>query len=114
MKLLSYSKTGVFLPPQLELLSIQEQANLMKEAFANYRTQFCDEKGNIKKSNLTPAQQDGKNKLRRRVKRLEIVVGTTDKSGKYVVTTPEIYRYAAYKHVEKSQLVSKILTPVAE
>ena len=40
--------------------------------------------GNLKKNNLTASQEIGKKRLRRRVKRNEIVLATTDKSGKFV------------------------------
>ena len=34
------------------------------------------------------------------------MLATTDKSGKYVITEPEVYRYAAGKHLEKDVEIS--------
>ena len=82
-------------------IKIQEPASLAKEAFTQYRGKFCDKDGNLKESNLSKVQLAGKKRLMKRVKDKEIIVATTDKSGKYVLTTPEIYKYAAYKHTEK-------------
>ena len=82
-------------------MKIQEQANLVKEAFDEYKAGQCDDKGNIKKNNLSKRQMKGKSKVRRRVLNKEIVIATTDKSKKYVITTPEIYKHAASKHIGK-------------
>ena len=82
-------------------MKIQEQCNLAKEAFTEYRTKNCDDKGKLKKGNLSVSQMIGKKRLRRRVKRKEIVIATTYKSGKFVLTTHEIYRFAANKHLCK-------------
>ena len=82
-------------------MKIQEQCSLAKEGFDAYKAKNCDEKGNIKESNLSTAETIGKKRLRRKVKKGDLVVTTTDKSGKFVVTTPEIYRYAANKHIIK-------------
>ena len=82
-------------------MKIQEQCSLAKEGFDAYKAKNCDEKGNIKESNLSTAETFGKQRLRRKVKKGDLVITTTDKSGKFVVTTPEIYRYAASKHIIK-------------
>ena len=87
-------------------IKIQEQASLAKEAFAKYKKENCDEKGRQKNMNLTARQSEGKKSLRRRVLNKEIVIAATDKSGKYVITTPEIHRYAAEKHLEKDEMAS--------
>ena len=54
---------------------------------------------------MTPRERRGKKSVKKRVSNKEIVLATSDKSGKYVVTTPEIYKYAARKHVDKDQEV---------
>ena len=82
-------------------MKIQEQCNLAREAFDEYVGKNCDENGNLKKNNLSVSQIIGKKRLRRKVKNGILVVTTTDKNGKFVVTTPEIYRYAANKHLSK-------------
>ena len=82
-------------------MKIQEQCNLAREAFDEYRRKKCDDKGNFKAHNLSIADRVGKIRLRRRVKRKEIVISTTDKSGKFVITTPEInYNQVIYETIK--------------
>ena len=45
-------------------IRIQEQCNLAKEAFNEYRENKCDDKGNIKKSNLSKSESIGKFRLK--------------------------------------------------
>ena len=49
----------------------------------------CDDKGNQKKSNLSNSQKRGIEKLKKRIKNGEVVISTTDKSGKLTVSTRE-------------------------
>ena len=53
------------------------------------------------KTNLSFKEAAGLRSLRRRVENNEIVVNPTDKSGKYSVTTPGLYRAAAMEHISK-------------
>ena len=87
-------------------MKIQEQISLAKEAFEEFKSENCDVNGILKKTNLSERQLVGKKRLRRRVLNKEIIVANTDKSGKYVITTPDIYIYAASKHIEKDLEVS--------
>ena len=55
--------------------------------------------------NLTAQEIKGKESLQKRVKRGEIVIFPTDKSGKLVVSTPSTYLEAAREHTGKDQEV---------
>ena len=59
------------------------------EEVVKYRKSHCDEEGNIRECNLSRQEKSGLRKLRERVKSGEIVIGTTDKSGKLCVSSME-------------------------
>ena len=67
----------------------------------NSELTVCYDKGNLKKTNLNERQPVGKKILRNKVIKNKIFIANTDKSGKYVLTKPEIYKHAENKHVEK-------------
>ena len=65
-------------------------------------------------TNLTPLEAKGLQSLKGRVKRNEIIINPTDKSGKYSITTPELYRSAALAHVSNDVEVSNQVTREVE
>ena len=61
-----------------------------RRKFDEYKRENCTKKGK-QKSNLTPSQQKGLESLKRRVRKGEIQVLKTDKTGKLVITNRETY-----------------------
>ena len=61
----------------------------------------------IPMTNLTYSEYKGLMSLKKRVANREIVINPTDKSGKYAVTTPALYRVAAMEHTLKDTVVTE-------
>ena len=61
--------------------------------------------GNKTNSNLTQTERDGKRKLQERIKRGEIVIAATDKSGKIGVSNPDTYLGALMEHTKEDMEV---------
>ena len=59
-------------------------------------------------SNLSEAQQLGLKSLLKRLKSGEIVVMQTDKSGKFALVTPEIYKQTGAVHTAKDREIGMI------
>jgi hypothetical protein len=84
-------------------IQVQKDA-IMKVNRKHIKTQY-DETGEIVTSVLTAQETRGKIKIRDRVKKGEILITFTDKSGKTVVTTPDVYKKAAAVHLDKDEKV---------
>ena len=63
-----------------------------------YRNKHCNEKGIVKNQNITMEETVAMKQLKKRTKEKEIVVFTTDKSGRFSVDTPENYEKAVGAH----------------
>ena len=85
--------TRVTLPKPLsaeEESKIEVRKRTQKEVFEKFRKNNTNSKGE-QKSNLTQSEQKGLKSLKKKVKEGNIVIMKTDKSGRFVVTTPEKY-----------------------
>ena len=74
--------------------------NTVKKVVKDYMDQKCDKKGTIKtKNTLNDNQIKGLKSLKERVTKEDIVIGTTDKTSKFFVTTKDLYEREAKKHI---------------
>ena len=84
---------------------IEVRKRTQKETYENYREKNTNKKGD-QKSNLTKGEKNGLKSLKKRMTNEEIIVMKTDKSGKFVVTTPENYIKMGEEHTKKDEEVS--------
>ena len=93
------------LPTQYEA-KIAVRREKWEEVRKEYIKENCQEDG-TQKSNLTPAQQRGIKKLRKRTKDGELLVVSTDKSGKLAVVSVENYIKMGELHTSKDKEVNE-------
>ena len=84
---------------------IEVRKRTQKEIYEKYRTKNTNHKGE-QKSNLTKKEKEGLDSLQKRIKEDEIIIMKTDKSGKFVVTTPEAYVNMGKEHTDKDEEIS--------
>ena len=87
-------------------LSADEESRLevrkrtQKEAFENFRNKNTNRRGE-QTSNLTTSEKTGLKSLQKRIKEEEIIVMKTDKSGRFIVTSPAKYIEMGGEHTKK-------------
>ena len=81
---------------------LEVRKRFQKEVFEKYRRENTNKYGE-QKSNLTKTEQKGLKSLKKRIENEEILVMKTDKSSKFVVTTPEDYKEMGKEHIEKDE-----------
>ena len=90
-------------PPRMaktaDELLLQGRRSGILDTFSQFRAERCGVSGKQKKSNMTDEEMEGLRSLQKRIKNKEIVITTTDKSGKYAVTGVEAYKRAAAPHL---------------
>ena len=96
------------MPPKLGTGDQELIIQSIKSGIINDTKKFCeskcDNKGKFKDSNLTPSQIRGRKKLLNRVKSQELVLSSTDKSGKIAIWERDIYIVASKEHTNKDTL----------
>ena len=83
---------------------IQAQRQGIMEAFNKVYNKECKENGEQKIQNTNNKERLGLKKLNKRVRDREIVVTTTDKSGKFAVVEIEEYKKAALVHLTDREI----------
>ena len=68
------------------------------ETVSVYQSQYCDKNGKIKDQNITKTEERAMKEVKESMKKKDIVVFTTDKSGRFSVDTPENYEEAVMSH----------------
>ena len=81
-------------------LEVRKRAQ--KEMFEEYIRKNTTKNGE-QRSNLTKTEQQGLKSLQKRIKNEEILIMKTDKSSKFVVTTPEEYVKMGEEHTKKDE-----------
>ena len=79
---------------------LEVRKRIQKETFEKFRRENTNKRGE-QKSNLTPEEKVGLKSLQKRIKSEEIIVLKTDKSGRFIVTTPEKYVEMGREHTKK-------------
>ena len=79
----------------------------MMDEVKTYIAKECDEKGNIKKTNLSKQEHEGLKECNKLNKDGKQVYYTTDKSRKMAVDTPENYIEAMKKHTDGDKKVTQ-------
>ena len=98
----------VYLPkplPSKEEAKIEIRRDQYEKVFKAYVDENCSESG-AQSSNLTFSQKNGLRKLQKRKKDGDIIILTTDKSGKFAVTDTETYLEMGAVHTDKDSIVS--------
>ena len=81
---------------------LEVRKRTQKETFEKYRKEHTNTKGE-QKPNLTPEEKSGLKSLQKRIKNEEIIIVKTDKSGRFIVTTPEKYVEMGLEHTSKDK-----------
>ena len=92
----------ITLPKQTHEKREIEMRNLtgrLKDVFKKYKVENCNEKGKIKKDNLTKNERAGL----KEAKKSENVFNITDKSKEFYVDTPENYLKSMERHTENDK-----------
>ena len=84
---------------------IEVRKRIQKEIYEKYRKQNTNQKGE-QKTNLTKTERKGLKSLQERINKEEIVVMKTDKSGKFVITTPEEYLKMGEEHIKNDREIT--------
>ena len=92
------------LPAKDEAL-IEMRREVISKIYKDYRDKNC--KKDQQESNLTENERKGLESLQKRIRDKEIVVMKTDKSGKFAVTTMEIYIEMGSVHTKKDRMISR-------
>ena len=98
----------VYLPeprPMREESELSVRNDIWEAEIRKYRNKHCDEEDVQTDSNLTASEKRGLKKLKKRADAGEIVIGTTDKSGKLCVSSFESYVRQGRKHVGDDRAV---------
>ena len=108
-------------PPAPGTIKQEKILENLKENLLNtvkdYKKLHCDGEGRFKETNLSKEETRGLKEIKAKVKRKEIVVFSTDKSGRFSIDTPENYVEAVKPHTAndeeiESEKVKKIETKV--
>ena len=67
----------------------------------------CDDRGNQKKTNITPRMRVGLKKLKERTEAGEVIVVPTDKSGKFAVMPLDVYKEMGEVHTLCDKIISE-------
>ena len=71
----------------------------MVETSRVYRTENCDEKGNILNNNITREEREGLKSIQGKVREQEWIVMPSDKSGRLTATSKEHYLERIQPHM---------------
>ena len=98
-------------PPKPATISKEVAMQSLKEKILNKVREFkekkCNNKGWIKKKNVSKSEEEGLKKVKERIKSKEIVVFSSDKSSKLTVDTVQNYTTAISEHAKDDTIVGK-------
>ena len=98
-------------PPKPATLKKEKIMDNIKEKLLEtareYKAEKCDRKGNFKHHNLNNQDAEALKELKKEVRDKNIVVFSTDKSGKFAVDTPDNYREAVMRHTERDNEIDE-------
>jgi hypothetical protein len=94
-------------PPRMnentEELKLQVQREEVLKKTEEFKKKECVK--NVQRDgNLSEQQLQGKKKVLKKIQDKEIIISTTDKSGKFVIMTPEGYKEAAEEHLNDEEI----------
>ena len=75
----------------------------MMDTAIEYKRKHCDKKGRFKNQNLNSHELEGVKEIKENIKEGNIVVFSTDKSGRFSVDTPSNYEDAITQHTRNDQ-----------
>ena len=81
--------------------------NKLLEVVSDYQKEHCDSKGRIIKQNISKSEEKAIKEVKERVQKQEIVVFTTDKSGRFAVDTPKNYEEAVMVHTRNDKKIEE-------
>ena len=89
---------------------IQANRQGMMEAFNKVYSKECEDNGQQQIQNTSKKERLGLKRLNKRVSEREVVVTTTDKSGKFAVVEIEEYKRAALAHLTDTEITPEDMT----
>ena len=91
-------------PPKPGTIKQEKVLGNLKEKLMDtvreYKREHCDNKGNFKQNNLSKEEVEGMKEIKDKIKQKEIVVFSTDKSGRFSVDSPKNYEEAVKLHTK--------------
>ena len=89
-------------PPRPSTLENEKILDNIKDKLLNtvsaYQRKHCGKKGKIKGQNITEDEEKAIKSVKRKIANKEVVVSTTDKSGRFTIDTPSNYEDAVMLH----------------
>ena len=98
--------------PNLEA-EIRVRKDTFAETFERYKQQHCTGEGN-QRSNLSHQQRLGLQSLRKRIKDKQVVICKSDKTGKLIPVSPEVYQQMGNVHIGDDREISNWETHVIQ
>ena len=86
---------------------LQARRQAVMEDYDEYVRENTNKKGEVKNINMTEDQIEGMKSLNKRWKEGEIIITTTDKSGKYAVVETSLYKEQARIHIQDEEINMK-------
>ena len=117
-KTMDFSKLRVTDIPECRRITVPEPmedrvevvlANIksrISEATDKYVKENCDDKGNIRKGNISKEETEAVRSLQEKVDKKEIIINMTDKSGRLSVDKPENYIESMSPHYRNDEEIS--------
>ena len=99
----------VTLPRPLNIIreaQIESRREIYNKIYQRYRREACNHKGE-QESGLRREEKKGLERLKERIRKEELVIMKTDKSGKFSVTTRETYKEMGEEHVGKDHKIDR-------
>ena len=93
---------------------MQNVKDKMLNKAREYIEEKCNEKGYIKKSNISNDVKDGIKSLKNRVKEKEVVVFTTDKTGEFSIDTTDNYLEVLNEHTQNDKKINEKKVKIIE
>ena len=89
-----------------EELKIQILKNKLENTIKEYQIQHCDTKGNILNDKSNSEEDKAATKrLKDKVENEKLVIGSTDKTGLYYVTSTDNFEKEGLKHIGKDDII---------
>ena len=86
---------------------LEKVKDRLLETVYTYQSKYCDKNGKIKNQNITKSEERALKEVKENIKKKDIVVFTTDKSGRFAVDTPQNYEEAVMKHTRNDTQIEK-------
>ena len=83
--------------------TLEKLRDILLKTVQEYKAENCNDKGEFIKNNFSKEENQGLKEIKEKIKKKEIVVFSTDKSGRFSVDTPSNYEEAVKVHTNKDE-----------